>query len=199
MRSFLSSRVLALAFLATFGLSACAPLITQSPNEGLRPVNVKDAEGASRLLLDGHDVVAYFTEGKHRLGSAAHQSTYKGISLRFASAQHKDLFDKSPTAYLPQFGGFCANGIAYGIPWGGDADTWRIVEGKLYIFGGIASKKGFELDLPGNLKLAHQLWDNEVGGSNAFIQRTKRMIMRVPHYKSGDVVAAEVAAKEKAK
>ena len=27
------------------------------------------------------------------------------------------------------------HGIVYGIPWGGDADTWKMTNGKLYIFG----------------------------------------------------------------
>ena len=27
------------------------------------------------------------------------------------------------------------HGIVYGIPWGGDADTWKRTNGKLYIFG----------------------------------------------------------------
>jgi len=33
-----------------------------------------------------------------------------------------------------------------------------------------------------------------VNGSNAFWQRTKRLIFRVPHYKSGEELEKEVAA-----
>ena len=86
--------------------------------------------------------------------------------------------------------------MVYGIPWGGDADTWRIVNGKLYIFGGIGSKKAFELDIPGNIALADKYWAEEVNGSNAFFQRSKRMVLKVPHYKNGGELAAMVAAKE---
>lgn len=177
-------------------LSGCAPLLVQSPSEGYRPVNVKEVAGAPRLMLDGHDMVAYFTEAKHRLGSDKFQSTYKGVNFYFASAENKALFDKAPTQYLPQYGGYCANGVVYGIPWGGDADTWRIVNGKLYIFGGIGSKKAFELDIPGNIALADKYWTEEVNGSNAFFQRSKRIVMKVPHYKNGGELAAMVAAKE---
>lgn len=177
-------------------LTGCAPLIVQSPNEGYRPVNVKEMPGAARLMLDGHDVVAYFTESKHRLGTDKFQSTYKGVNFFFASAENKALFDKTPTQYLPQYGGYCANGVVYGIPWGGDADTWKIVNGKLYIFGGIGSKKAFELDVPANIALADKYWTDEINGSNAFFQRSKRMMLKVPHYKSGEALAAMVAAKE---
>jgi hypothetical protein len=118
---------------------------------------------------------------------------YKGVTFRFASAEHKRLFDASPGKYIPQYGGYCANGIVYGIPWGGDADTWRLIDGKLYIFGGAGSRDAFLLDPQRNLQLADKYWTQEVNGSNAFWQRTKRLVLRVPHYKSGEQLAQEVA------
>jgi hypothetical protein len=33
-----------------------------------------------------------------------------------------------------------------------------------------------------------------VKGSNSFLQRAKRLVVRVPHYKSGEEQAAEVQA-----
>jgi len=33
-----------------------------------------------------------------------------------------------------------------------------------------------------------------VKGNNSFFQRAKRMVLRVPHYKSGEELAREVAA-----
>lgn len=184
---------------AALSLSACAPLITQSPNEGWRPVNVKPAAEAGRLLIDGYDVVAFFTENKARPGSATNRSDYKGVALYFASAENKAKFESNPQAYLPQYGGYCANGIVYGIPWGGDGNSYRIFNGKLYMFGGEGSVKGFELDVPGNIALADKYWREEVAGSNAFLQRLKRYAFaRVAHYKSGPELAALVAEKEKA-
>jgi YHS domain-containing protein len=189
----------ALLLTAALALSACAPLITQSPNEGWRPVNVKPAPEAGRLLIDGYDVVAFFTENKARPGSAAIRSDYKGVSLYFVSAENKSKFDADPQAYLPQYGGYCANGIVYGIPWGGDGNSYRIFNGKLYMFGGIGSVKGFELDVPGNIALADKYWKEEVEGSNAFLQRVKRSAFaRVPHYRTGPELAALVAEKERA-
>ncbi len=188
----LSTRLAALALVAAAS-AGCAPLVTQSPSGGLRPVNaVADGED-KHLMLAGHDVVAYFTEGRHRRGDPALKSVYKEVTFRFASPQHKALFDAAPEKYLPQYGGYCANGIVYGIPWGGDADAWRVVDGKLYIFGGKGSRDAFELDTKKNIALADRYWREEVGGSNAFFQRAWRMVFRVPHYKSGSELAAEVA------
>jgi YHS domain-containing protein len=173
-------------------LSGCSSMTAQNPSGNLRPVNAV-AEANDRVMLKGADVVAYFTQSKYVQGNPQYSSRYQDVSFRFASAEHKALFDAAPQKYLPQFGGYCANGIVYAIPWGGDADAWRIVDGKLYIFGGQASKDGFELDLPGNIKLADQYWKNEVEGSNSFWQRSKRLVFRVPHYKSGEELAKDVA------
>ena len=178
---------------ATLLLAGCAPLVTQSPGQGLSPVNAVADGDDKHLILFGHDVVSYFTDGRHAMGSPAHKSVHKGVTFRFASAEHKKLFDAAPERYIPQFGGYCANGIVYGIPWGGDADTWRIIDGKLYIFGGAGSRDAFLVDERANLALAQKYWKDEVEGANAFFQRAKRLVFRVPHYKSGQQLAEEVA------
>jgi YHS domain-containing protein len=183
--------------LMAVSLAGCSALQAQNPSSALKPVNAVALEGDERVMLKGHDVVAYFTQGKHALGSAQIKSVYEGVTFRFASAEHKALFDKEPAKYLPQYGGYCANGIVYGIPWGGDADSWRIDDGKLYIFGGAGSKAGYELDIKKNRELADKYWKEEVAGSNSFFQRSKRLVLRVPHYKSGEELARDVAAARK--
>lgn len=182
---------------ATLLLGGCAAMTAQNPSSVLRPVNAVAMDGAERVMLKGHDVVAYWTQGRHAPGSPQFSSTYEGVTFRFASAEHKALFDKDPAKYLPMYGGYCANGITYGIPWGGDADTWKMIDGKLYIFGGQGSKDAFELDVPRNSQLADKYWKEEVAGSNSFWQRGKRLVFRVPHYKSGKELAEAVAAAKK--
>jgi YHS domain-containing protein len=195
----LTARQFFTAFAITLALSlgGCAAITAQNPGGKLTPVNAQAIEGKYRVMLQGHDVVAYFTQGKHAMGSPQFSSEYEGITYQFASAEHKALFDKEPAKYQPQYGGYCANGIVYGIPWGGDANTWRMIDGKLYIFGGAGSRDAFLLDIPGNTKLADKYWAEEISGSNSFWQRSKRLVFRVPHYKSGSELAAMVAAAKK--
>lgn len=185
-------RVAAIVLLAA-GLTGCGAMLAQNPSGALKPVNAVSADPESRLMLKGADVVAYFTQGRYVQGSPQHRSQFEGVDFRFSSAEHKALFDKEPTRYLPQYGGYCANGIAYGIPWGGDADTWKMVDGKLYIFGGRASLDAWNLDEARNLALSRQYWQDEVQGSNSFWQRSKRLVFKVPHYKSGEELAKAVA------
>ncbi len=176
----------AAAVLALALLGGCSALIAQNPSSALKPVNAV-ADGADeRVMLKGYDVVAYFTQNRHQLGSPQIRSVFEDVTFRFASAEHKALFDADPKRYLPQYGGYCANGLVYGIPWGGDGDTWLIVDGKLYINGGAASKAAFVLDVPGHIQLADKYWAEEVQGSNSFWQRAKRLVFRVPHYKTGE-------------
>ncbi len=174
-------------------LSACSAINAQNKGDGYKPVNATPDEQGNALMLKGYDVVSYFVDNKHEMGSAQHRSNYKGIAFQFVSTDHKALFEKEPAKYLPQYGGYCANGIVYGIPWGGDGDTWKMIDGKLYIFGGAGSRDGFLIDEKAHIALADKYWKEEVEGSNSFWQRSKRMINRVPHYKSGEAIAKEVA------
>lgn len=163
----------------------------------LSPANTISDGADSALMLKGHDPVAYHTEGKHVLGKADIKAEHGGVTYRFASEANKQEFLKSPDKYEPMFGGFCSNGIVYGIPWGGDPDTWKIIDGRLYIFGGESSKKYFLMDEAENLKLANKYWNEEINGSWGLAQRYKRLIFRVPHYKSGAALEAEWQAKQK--
>ena len=188
---------LILALVTLTLLAACAPMATQSPGEGLSPVNAVSDGDDKRVMLKGADVVAYFTDKAYKQGSPAIKTVYKDVTFRFATPEHKALFDRAPEKYLPQFGGYCANGIVYGIPWGGDADVYEMLDGKLYIFGGHGSHDAFMLDVPRNMALANKYWGEEVNGSNALVQRVKRLVFRVPHYKTGKELAEEVERAKK--
>jgi YHS domain-containing protein len=195
----LASWVATLALVCVAGCSTISANTAQNPGGAYTPVNAHEQDGQSRLMLKGHDVVSYFTQNKHAIGKPEFRSVHEGVTFQFATAEHKALFDKEPAKYLPQYGGYCADGILYGIPWGGDADTWIMKEGKLYIFGGQSSKDAWELNLHNNYVTADKLWNEEIKGSNSFYQRLKRMVFKVPYYNSGSELAALVAAKKAGK
>ena len=176
-----------------FALAGCTAMTAQNPSGSLKPVNAVADGDDGGVMLKGADVVAYFTQNQYVQGSAQFKSNYQGVTFRFSSAANKALFDQEPMKYQPQYGGYCADGLVYGIPWGGDADTWRMVNGKLYIFGGAGSRDAWLLDEPRNLALADKYWKEEVEGSNSFWQRSKRLVFRVAHYKSGAELAALVS------
>ncbi|MGD1984303.1 MAG: YHS domain-containing (seleno)protein [Chromatiaceae bacterium] len=180
--------------LAALFLAGCGAMTAQNPDGSLSPVNAVATDTDDHLMLFGADVVAYFTEGRYVQGTSEYASEFEGVDFHFASAENKAQFDADPAAYIPQYGGYCANGIAFGIPWGGNAEDFLVHDGKLYIFGGALSKQAFLLDLDGNLELSEKYWSEEVKDTNSFWQRAKRLVMRVPHYQSGEEQAEAVKA-----
>ncbi|HEX4879069.1 MAG TPA: YHS domain-containing (seleno)protein [Limnobacter sp.] len=194
MTFFTSTRRWTLVTFAALALSGCSAMTAQNPSAGLSPVNAAAMDQSDRVMLFGADVVAYFTQNQYAQGKADIRSTYKNVDFYFSSPQHKALFDAQPEKYLPQYGGYCANGIMFGIPWGGNPQDFRVVDGKLYIFGGDVSRAAFELNLQESVRLADNYWQQEVANNNSFLQRAKRLVVRVPHYKTGEEQAAEVQA-----
>ncbi len=183
-------QILALAMGATLtGLARAA--------DAAGPFRTSTDGSTERLMLEGHDAVAYFTRSDAVKGSPAIQVEHAGQNWRFASEENKAEFLRAPDKYMPQFGGFCSNGINYAVPWGsgGGPNTWRIYRGKLYVFGGQKSRDQFEMDTELNLQRAHHYWNTEIAGSNAVFVRYKRLVFRVPHYKSDAALQSEWEAR----
>ncbi len=190
------SRRQILVFVAGTPLAGAAWAQSQ-PGAPFRTVTIDGIDG---LMLEGHDPVAYFTQGAAVRGERAIQLEHAGVRWRFASEANKASFLANPSQYMPQFGGYCSNGINYAIPGGGGGgpNTWRIYRGKLYVFGGQSSRDQFEMDTERNIRRAHEYWDTEVAGCNPSLQRLKRMVFRVPHYKSDAALQAEWIARRDA-
>lgn len=87
----------------------------------------------SNVAVEGHDAVAYFTDGKPVKGSKTFKTTYNGAEFRFATAENLATFEAEPAKYAPQYGGYCAWAVSQGYTAKGDADHWAIVDGKLYL------------------------------------------------------------------
>ncbi len=86
--------------------------------------------------IDGYDAVAYFTKKAAVMGSPDYSHDWAEVKWFFSSAEHRDQFAASPEKYAPQYGGYCAYGIASGYisKKVGYEDAWMIDDGKLYMF-----------------------------------------------------------------
>ncbi|MBL8802163.1 MAG: YHS domain protein [Planctomycetes bacterium] len=90
----------------------------------------------SKLAIEGYDPVAYFPEGggKPLKGSDKITVTHKGVVYRFATEENKALFLKTPDKFEPQYGGWCAYAMAQGEKVEIDPKSFKITDGKLFLF-----------------------------------------------------------------
>ncbi len=110
------------------------------------------------VILAGHDVVAYFTEGEPVVGSANYTATYNGAIYRFSTEKNRDSFRADPARYAPQYGGFCAYGMTFGKKFEIDGKAFKIVEGKLYVNKNLQVAKEWVKDIPGHITEADGYW-----------------------------------------
>ncbi len=113
---------------------------------------------AGGVALHGYDPVAYFVAGKPAAGNAAYTATHNGATYRFATGSNRDAFERNPDRYAPQFGGYCAMGVALNKKLDVDPDAWSIVDGKLYLNVSKKVQSDWKKDVPGNIAKADKNW-----------------------------------------
>ena len=108
------------------------------------------------VAIEGYDTVAYFTDKQAVKGSDKFQYDWLGATWYFKNSGHRDLFSENPVKYAPQYGGFCADGVAYGETTVNiEPTSFAIIDGKLYI----SAAKEMELDkVDGQLAKAENNW-----------------------------------------
>lgn len=112
----------------------------------------------SNVAVQGHDPVAYFTDGEPVKGSKKFKTTYEGAEFRFATADNLAAFEADPAKYAPQYGGYCAWAVSQGYTAKGDADHWAIVDGKLYLNYNKKVQATWNEDRPGFIASADKEW-----------------------------------------
>jgi len=88
------------------------------------------ADGAA---IHGYDAVAYFKDSKAVKGDSRLSFSWNGGNWYFASQKNLEAFKTNPEKYAPQYGGYCAYGLANGHKASTEPDAWMIVNGKLYL------------------------------------------------------------------
>jgi YHS domain-containing protein len=87
------------------------------------------------VAISGYDPVAYFILNKAVKGKKELSYTYQGVVYRFSSGASLEAFKKNPSKYEPEYGGWCAYAMgAKGEKVTIDPETFKIINGKLYLF-----------------------------------------------------------------
>jgi YHS domain-containing protein len=110
-------------------LAFSVTLLAQSDAVRAKNFNVK-----KNLAIDGYDPVSYF-KGKPIEGKPQFKFTHHGVTYHFVNQDNLTAFKGSPDKYEPAYGGWCAFAMGdTGEKVKIDPETYKIVDGKLYLF-----------------------------------------------------------------
>jgi len=88
----------------------------------------------SNIALQGYSPVSYLDLELAQIGNKDYKSTYEKVVYYFTSEEQKAKFDKNPTKYLPQYGGFCAFGCYAGAKFRVNPNKFIVENGKYYLY-----------------------------------------------------------------
>ena len=112
------------------------------------------------IAIRGYDTVAYFTQGKPVKGKDQFSTEWEGATWKFSSQNHMELFTADPEKYAPQYGGYCAYGVAQGSLVKIEPELWTIIDDKLYLNYNKSFDKKWKKDIPGYIKTANEKFES---------------------------------------
>lgn len=108
--------------------------------------------------LGGFDTVSYFTEGGPVPGRAKFHHFWNGAVWYFSSEENRDKFVADPTAYAPQYDGYCAWAASQNYKRPGDPQVWQIEDGKLYVKVHEGAQEKWRADIPTHISQGNDNW-----------------------------------------
>lgn len=108
--------------------------------------------------IRGYDAVAYFTKHKAVKGAKQFSTNWQGARWHFSSQTNLDAFIADPEKYAPQYGGYCAYGVAQGYTPEIDPQAFAVRDGKLYLNLSKTVLKRWKENIPGYIADADQNW-----------------------------------------
>lgn len=116
-------------------LSILVLVVTTGTGYAQTALRTKQFNLEKGVAIQGYDPVAYFAQGKAIKGNKQFAASAEGVLYYFSSAANKDLFLKDYKKYEPQYGGWCAYAMgATNEKVEIDPETFKIIDGKLYLF-----------------------------------------------------------------
>jgi YHS domain-containing protein len=110
------------------------------------------------VALRGNDAVALATGLEATPGQARFTVEHDGVAYYFSSEETMQRFAEDPVRYMPQYGGFCAFGVAMGKKLDAAPRFADIVDEKLYVFLNAVAFEKYNEDKVGTLDKAGRNW-----------------------------------------
>jgi len=95
---------------------------------------IKNFNVNNQLALQGYDPVSYY-DNKPIEGKGDIKISYNGVTYYFINPLNQAKFNANPAKYEPAYGGWCAYAMGEtGEKVKVDPETYKIIDGKLYLF-----------------------------------------------------------------
>ena len=115
----LFTRTVAYAFLCLFAIQTYAAMQNNVNEDG--------------VALSGYDPVSYFMDSPMK-GYPALKYSYEGTTYQFENEENRQAFIEQPKKYAPAYGGWCAWAMLDGEKVKIDPLSYKIIDGKNYVF-----------------------------------------------------------------
>jgi hypothetical protein len=110
------------------------------------------------LAISGFDPVAYFTEGKPKIGRSDFELRADDTVWRFQNEGNRAAFADHPEVYTPRFGGYDPVAVARGNSVPGHPLFWAVMGERLYLFYSAQERTAFLADPGRVLEAAERKW-----------------------------------------
>jgi YHS domain-containing protein len=97
------------------------------------------------IALGGYDPVSYFTETSPVSGKAEFEFYWMGAPWHFANEANREVFERHPEIYAPQYGGHGAMSMARGFVSDSDPRLYTVFKDRLFLFYSAANREAFLL------------------------------------------------------
>jgi hypothetical protein len=118
------------------------------------------AEGG--IAIDGSDPVAYFA-AQGPVPGGDPRVMWKGATWRFATPEAAAAFEADPTAYAPQFGGYCAFAASRGYLAPTVPEAWTLHNGQMFLNANLRARTLWLRDIEGNIAKGRANWPGILG------------------------------------
>src|SRR5688572_12149088 len=115
-----------------------------------------------RVILQGYDAVAYFTQMKAVKGDPMYTARYNGATYWFSSDANAAMFKDHPEMFAPQYGAFCGYAMALNKLRPINPEIFDVIDGRLILQHSADAYSRFHKDVAGLTAKADGNWPNQV-------------------------------------
>ena len=112
------------------------------------------------VAIGGYDPVAYFSQGRAVSGSQDFMLKWHGAIWMFSTAENLEAFEMDPSAFVPQYGGYCAYGVGEGLAASSDPQMFVVQDGRLYLYSSARTRSEMQSDFSHMVADADKNWPN---------------------------------------